>query len=331
MHARQFNEGDQMNQHSSSTDPQLAFLKRVLRFQDNALSELEMEAFEKDLLSDPINRRLFMEMQDRTLALRNHFLSPENADPSMHRSQWTWRSLISQRVWAAAAGLVIGLLSASLVSGASFPLRNKPIFETRLALLDQASPPPLGIPKTPGIWSGDYTQVVPAQDGITPTSGSRMLQIQRADHEGKIDSEHSRVGNVWHLVDLRPYRNQSASGSLEIRASFSFNSTAHSAPEAHDCSVCINAVTAEFVSNGSLQDASKLYHRSLAAAIGRSPKIDANPRTWQKVSTELRLPPDADFALVSFNLAAPEPKDRKEIVQFQGKYMDDLQISLGRR
>jgi hypothetical protein len=158
-----------------------------------------------------------------------------------------------------------------------------------------------------------------------------MLQIQRADHEGKIHPEGSRVGNVWYLVDLRPYRSQSASEALELRALFRFNSTADSAPETHDCSIAIQAVTAEFVSSGSLQNTNALIRHCLATAINRSPKIDADPLTWQKVSTELRLPPEADFALVSFNLAAREPKDPKEIVHFRGKYLDDLQISLVRR
>lgn len=49
-------------------------------------------------------------------------------------------------------------------------------------MIGHAAPPPLAIPETHGVWSGEYTEVVPAQDGITPLSGTRMLRIRRADH-----------------------------------------------------------------------------------------------------------------------------------------------------
>ncbi|MEY5025431.1 MAG: hypothetical protein RLZZ244_959 [Verrucomicrobiota bacterium] len=316
---------------SNPTDPDLDFLERTLRFQDGSLSAEEMADFEHALRTNPHQRRLFIEAQERTLAIRNQLIAEEHQPLPTPRSVWFLRPLLSSPLWAAAAGLVMGLFSATLISKETASSQSKPLLSVKLALLDRGAPAPLGVPNEPGKWSSDYAEVVPAQDGITPHSGGRMLQIQRADHEGKIHPEGSRVGNVWYLVDLRPFRNQAASESLELRASFRFNSTADSAPEIHDCAVGIHAVTAEFVSSGGLQHATAHIRRSLAAASSRSPKIDADPRTWQKVATELRLPPEADFALVSFNLTAPEPKDPKEIVHFQGKYMDDLQISLSRR
>jgi hypothetical protein len=316
---------------STPTDPDLDFLERTLRFQEGRLSPDEMSDFEHALRTDPHKRRLFIEVQERSLTIRNHLFAEDHQPLPTPRSVWSLRPLLSSPLWAAAAGLVMGLFSATLISKETSSAQSKPLLSLKLPLLDRGAPPTLGVPNEPGKWSGDYSEVVPAQDGITPFSGSRMLQIQRADHQGKIHPEGSRVGTVCYLVDLRPFRNPSASESLELRASVRFNSTADSAPETHDCSVSIHAVTAEFVSSGSLQNAVALIRRSLATASSRSPKIDVDPRTWQKVATELRIPPEADFALVSFNLAAPEPKDRKEIVHFQGKYMDDLQISLGRR
>ena len=317
--------------HSAAPDPDLAFLERVLHFQEGSLPPGEMPAFEHEIRTDLHKRRLFIEAQERSFAIRKKFLAEEHQPHPAQFQLWTWRSLFSSPIWAAAAGLVIGLFSATLISKETATFQSKPLLSAKLAMVDHGAPPPLGVPQKPGIWSGDYTEVVSARDGITPLSGSRMLQIQRGDYEGKIHPEGSRVGNVWYLVDLRPYRSQAGAESLQLRASFRFNSTADSSPETHDCSIMIHAVTAEFVSGGSLQNAAALVQRSLAAASNRSPKIDADPRTWEKVSTELSLPPEADFALVSFNLAAPEAKDPKAIVHFCGKYLDDLQISLVRR
>lgn len=158
-----------------------------------------------------------------------------------------------------------------------------------------------------------------------------MLRVQRADYAGKAHPEGSRIANIWYLVDLRPYRGKFPSESLEVRASFCFNSSRATSPETHDCSITIHAVTSEFVFSGLLQNGAALLNQNLATSSRRSLKIDSDPLTWEKLSTDLRLPPNAEFALVSFNLAAPEPKDPRAIIHFEGKYMDDLQISLVRR
>jgi hypothetical protein len=312
-------------------NPDLAFLERTLRFQEGSLSADEMPEFDREIRNDPHKRRLFIEAQERSLAIRKRFLAEDRPPLGSPRTVVRWRSWISHPIWAAAAGLILGLFSATLISGEIAPFRNKLLLSTKLAMLEKGAPPPSGIPTEPGKWTGDYTEVVSAENGVTPHSGARMLRLHRADHEGKLHPEGSRVGNVWYLVDLRPFRSQSALGALELRASFCFNSSGTTAPETHSCALNIHAVTAEFVSSGLLSNGQALINQNLAASSRRSPKIDSDPQTWEKLSAELRLPPKADFALVSFNLAAPEPKDRKEIVRFEGKYMDDLQISLVRR
>lgn len=314
-----------------SPDPDLNFLARALRFQDGGLHPEQQAEFERELRDDPHKRRLFIEAQERSLAIRTRFIAEENEPATAPRPRGTWRSLLSKPTWAAAAGVVIGLLSATLVSGESFPFRAKLLFETRLPLPDQPGPPPHGIPNNPGMWSGDYSGLVPAQNGITPLNGSRMLQIRRADHEGKPHPEGSRVGSIWYLVDLRPFRGTSPSDSLQLRASFCINSTPASHAETHSACVSIHAVSSAFVSTGKLHDAVALANQNLAATSRGNSRIDADPQSWEKLSTELRTPQDAEFALVSFNVIAPEPRDSGHVIQFEGKYMDDLQISLVRR
>jgi hypothetical protein len=173
--------------------------------------------------------------------------------------------------------------------------------------------------------------MVPSQNGITPLTGARMLQIQRADHEGKTHPEGSRVGSIWHPVDIRPFRGQSAAESLEHRASFCVNSIPASTLETHSACVSIRAVSAAFVSAGKLQNAVALTNQNLAATSRRNSRIDADPQTWERLSTELRVPTDADFALVSFRIAAPEPPDPSVLIHLESRHIDDLQISLRRR
>ncbi len=290
-----------------------------------------MANLEHEIRTDPHKRRLFTETQQRSLVIRSRFVAEENRPRPAPLPLRTWRSLLSKPALSAAAGLMLGLLSASLVSGESFPFRAKLLLETRLPQPDLPGPPPGGIPDIPGVWSGDYSEMVPAQNGITPLTGTRMLQIQRADHEGKPHPEGSRVGSVWYLVDIRPFRGQSTSESLELRASFCVNSIPASTLETHSACVSIHAVSAAFVSVGKLQNAVALANQNLAATSRGNSRIDGDPKTWERLSTELRVPPDADFALVSFNIAAPEPRDPSAVIHFEGKYIDDLQISLLRR
>lgn len=110
-----------MNRSTHPSDTDLPLLERVLRFQEGSLPASEVPDFEHAFCTAPQKRRLFLDAQERSIALRNDFLAKENKprpDPLPVRTRGT---LFSTPIWAAAAGLVIGLFSATPVSGEPFP------------------------------------------------------------------------------------------------------------------------------------------------------------------------------------------------------------------
>ena len=86
------------------------------------------------------------------------------------------------RTWIPAA---VGLFSASMLF--AFVTTGGGKVVSLLQEGFETGNPPLakGMPKTPGYWSGDFSQVVGAQQGVRPKTGRKMLQFLRADYEEK--------------------------------------------------------------------------------------------------------------------------------------------------
>ena len=243
--------------------------------------------------------------------------------PMPRRNPWLqWRSL--------AAGLVFGLLSATMVWAYVIPRAGKVI--TLLQESFEIAPPPLvtGVPTEPGRWSGDYSEIVGEQQGVKPASGGKMLRFLRADFEGKPSPGSSHLADMHQLIDLRPYRQEIADGGAVVEVSASFNAIPFPEDEKYGCAVSIFALDAEMATNGSTRIGSTLMSDALAMTRSdRGRLIDRDPATWQRVTSELRLPPGTDFAMIRLHihrgLHSPGP------VNFAGHYADDVRVSLIRR
>ena len=190
------------------------FLAQTMRYQDGVLTPDEVIAFETAMRDDPAKRQLFADMQVRSMALHDRFRQEAfqsgcGFSRSSTKTPFTW---ITRPITAMAAGLVIGLFSASIVWAISSPkatterlfsLLNSSFDENRLER---------GFPHQPGFWSGDEAVI---RDGqlrfIAPGSDS-------GDPNGRAIS-----CDVFQLVDLRPLRHAlSPEGDsvLELSADF---------------------------------------------------------------------------------------------------------------
>ena len=156
-----------------------------------------------------------------------------------------------------------------------------------------------------------------------------MLRFLRADFEGKPRPEGSYAGDIYRLVDMRPYRKEFSDGGAVAQLSAAFNAFEFPAKEAYGCSISLFALDAETAMNGSTRSGQTLNTESLAMARNSRLKLDRNPASWQRVDGELRLPPSTDFLLIHISLShAPLAQHR---VTFDGHYLDDMRLILTRR
>ena len=165
---------------------------------------------------------------DQRLALLHETLQQglggESPDSRIHRpAGWfAWRQLI-----AAAAGLAVGLFSATVVFAYVVP--KTPLNVTKaLPLVDAGvesgtQVPEQGIPACAGAWSGDFSRVVVTENSITPKQGRQMLRMLRADHELSSKNSRNYVGSVALVIDLHPLRSELSDSEHLVEVSAQFN------------------------------------------------------------------------------------------------------------
>jgi len=262
----------------------------------------------------------------KSQALQQAAVAEMAALPSARRPgrRFSWRPLT-----AAAAGLVIGCFSASVVFAYVGPSLGKAMLLLQESFESGPAPLVIGVPIAAGMWSGDFTEIVGEQQGVKPERGTKMLHLLRADFEGKARVEGNYFADVYRLVDLRPYRREFADGGAVVQLSAAFNAFAFPAEEAFGGSVAVHALSAATDVDGFRLNEWSIESESLAMARNHRLKLDRDPGTWQRLGTELRLPPDTEYLLIRISVDHSNPSQRR--VSFDGHYVDDVRLSMARR
>jgi len=304
----------------------------IQRFIAGDLNDEEAQMLQAALKSDAALADFYLSCMNLEVALEAASAACEMAAPggvdSSFRKPWSawfqWRPLA-----AAAAGIVFGMLCTSVVFGYVRPLAAKAITLLQESFENGPAPLVTGVPTVAGVWSGDDTEIVGAQQGVQPMSGAKMLRFLRADFEGKAEAEGSYFSDVYQLLDLRPHRGEFADGGAVVQLSAGFNAFAFPEQERFVGSMSLTALDAETALHGSLRNGQSLNADSLAMTSKGRLALDRDPATWQPMKCELRLPPGADFILIRISVAhGSRPQQRNS---FAGHYLDDVCIAVARR
>ncbi len=240
-------------------------------------------------------------------------------------ARWfSWRPLT-----AAAAGIVFGMFCTSMLFAYVAPTFGKVMTLLQDSFESGPAPEVTGLPREIGKWSGDFTEVVGEQLGVKPPNGKKMLRFLRADYEGKVKPEGSYFSEVYRLVDVRAYRREFGDGGAVAQLSAVFDAFAFPSGESFDCSVSLHALDAETALALRENPNANITRESLAMACSNRARLDRDPKTWQPVSAELRLPPHTDFLLL--HLSAVNSRSSQRRITFDGHYLDDVRLTLGRR
>jgi hypothetical protein len=249
--------------------------------------------------------------------------APATETPLRTTPRWfAWRPLT-----AAAAGLVIGLFSASMVFG--FGVRSLEKVVSLLQESFESGPAPLvkGIPQDVNLWSGDYSEIVEKSEGVNPSQGIKMVRVLRSDFEGKTSSKPSKQGDLMRIVDVRPFLREVNGGEVVITLSALFNATPFTEAERYDGAVYLYALG----QLGSTEES--LLEDSLAHSHGGCRSLDLDPATWQSASARLLLPPGTEVVLlkVSFSPVPTSSESQSPLpdhVTFAGHFVDDVRASV---
>lgn len=242
-----------------------------------------------------------------------------------HRTAWlSWRPLT-----AAAAGLVIGLFSATFVWAVTSP-RVVATASRLFALVDgsfekQPGHVAAGFPFEAGVWSGDEAKVVSM--GATAKDGKQMLRFMKADRDPNSPNSPASACDVYQIVDLRPLREmQEAAGesTLELSAEFLDARTAASAPVIFRCHIYLFHGSADSLHAHWPEVAQEALGIGSAYVLGSG---GPDGGKWHKITARCVLPPNADFGVLRLS-AGRDAFNDGPMPELGMQFADDVKLIL---
>ena len=298
------------------------------------------------LKASPAARELWFLYQDNEIAFgemkpRPKASSAEAQSSAPRRATWfQWRPLM-----AAAAGLVVGLFSASLVWGYAVAAAGKAVSLLKESF--EAGPAPLvkGVPLTPGVWSGDFTVVVGEYQGVKPVQGTKMLRFLRADYQDKPRRD-GYIADLFRIIDLNVPSLEVMRGDASVSVEARFRSLPQDKLERVRCSVTIHALDA-LPEAGEIQEfylkprdgvaagegEGKSSGANILATTTRQEMFDSSSNAWHLARTELLVPPGTKYLMVHIHEWLPDSGGPRapQPVSFEGLFLDDIRVNLTHR
>ena len=307
-------------------DPQKNRLYKLFGAQaDGTISPEEHAELQECLRNDPDARRLWFAYQDVDdglieSAADRAAIPPTQRNRTTPRHRFQWRILTS-----AAAGVAIGLFTASMVFAYTGPRRVKqnlalanPSFED-VAGSSLKSNAPLEL-----AWVGAGT-VVEAQQGFEPAEGQQMLRLQTSKpteaHWGAFTSN----AKISQVIDLRKWREALLDGSAAVDWIVYFNGS----PGIQTIKTTYRVDARAYAGEVSVLEErwEERQNHEVAHCIS---KVESNrdPASWQAVSGSLILPPDTDFLLIELKLFQADRGETPIALSESQHFVDNMELSL---
>ena len=248
--------------------------------------------------------------------------------PDLHgyrRKTDFWRRPLT----AAVAGIVVSALCTSAVwayAGQWLSPKPKVSHLSSTDFENIPAVPPAGIPSQPGQWSGDYSRIVDAENGIHPHSGRRMLRFLRADNALASKGAPNYVGEAAQVIDLRPLRAELQQGASQIEITAWFASS-----DIHTKNEQFRFLLKAATFKGTPSEAPVLWEDTAQAALSmvqRQTPHAAAPVQWESLSISIPIPPTADLLVFECGVLQCGTRPRSGTVEFPGHYVDDVSVVL---
>lgn len=294
------------------------------------LSAEQRAELEQRLLHSAADRERFWQLSETHMMLHELAQQELGGDPVTPQTRVKPRWFAWRPLTAAAAGLAFGMLCTTALFAYTQSWDSQS-FHKILPLVDAgfestSQVPAHGIPAEPGTWSGDFSQVVVAENGIAPHQGQNMLRFLRADNETSLKSELSYVSEVSQVIDLRALRAELTSEDYMLEVSAMFNAITMPANPSYEFSM--KAATFR----GDIADAPSLW-KDEETGVSRSAccvNADADTSTWQRVVVPLLVPQDADYIVINCAVVFKGEQKEGSVAEFAGHYVDQVEARLSR-
>jgi hypothetical protein len=288
----------------------------IQQYISGTLSDPEAQRLEETLKKEPAAADLYLSYINLDVTLEAHASSSDSisellssiplaTDTRPQRSA-LWRPLM-----AAAAGLVLGLFSASLLFAYATP--QAVVTASRLlALVDggfEGQPEQIhtGFPSDFGVWSGDEAGVVQGR----MKGGGRALCFKRAQGDAAAPHSPAESCDVFQLVDLRALRGKAAGLEdtfLELSADFLDGRAEAGTSVRFGCHL--------YLFSGRPEALHSSWPAILREAVGYGvggwvTEGGGGTEDWRRVTARCFLPPNADFAVVQVACGRPRGETRQ--------------------
>ncbi len=174
-------------------------------------------------------------------------------------------------------------------------------------------------PSNIGVWAGNWSKVVAAEQGIAPRSGTKMLRFDCTSWGVPSRCPSSQVSQI---IDLSDRMNAVREGLVRVRASAYFNRVKGSENTDTRFRVVLLAYRGRISDN--FQNYENIRHILMETG---SIDTNADPTTWQRASTEMLVPSDADYVVVDL-IADEDVSNETSGKEFDGHYVDDVSVTL---
>jgi len=163
------------------------------------------------------------------------------------------------------------------------------------------------------VWNRQEHLSVPAELGILPLKGDRMIKMSKLDID--VGTQSAEVSDTVRVLDLREIiRNQEAS-NVRLNTSVFFNQSLGIVRKSTEFSLTVHAIKSE---EGE-------PNRSIGH-LETSLNSDLDPITWEELNSEFEIPKGTDFLVVALN--ARREGSNALIPELGGLYADQLHLGL---
>ena len=217
-----------------------------------------------------------------------------------------------QSIQFASLGRALAQCTATFASNTATTTGNlilNPGFEQLVAAGD--------LPSLAGVWQGDATNTVPAEGGITPHGGARMLKFIATGQQATANLVSSQM---WQIVDLQAWSTAIDAGGVSVDASAWFNRVT-GGPNT-DRRFDLRVLAFDTTDAG----VPMRYQANSALAV-QAASVNTTGAAWQQASLSMVLPPLTRAVLVEI-YAYEDVLNDAVAPEFDGHFADDVVLTL---